>query len=556
MDLIAHACCPERTRNTSAELRAPRARKRGLGPMSSGGGCCEFAQACDPLAVLRPRPLDCEAFIPGFFGTLLNVLLLPLLLPYNALAIYLLPCVVAYARRLLGALSYLLCFPCRAAWPDFCLFKFHDREFPPSASSIGARNGKSDASWALASELALGAAKFSKREKNAVSSWDRPCLFNRGPDASDIDQGGLGDCWLMSAFACAAEVPGLIQGVFVTPNFNPRGMYQVRLFDGNAKRWVLITIDEWIPATGHAPAFAQPAGNEMWCMLLEKAFAKYCGSYAKLDGGRTMWALHWITGDHCFPIYKQPGGSWVRNDVNFVGNASDRRKIAEFETDDRWDSSQLFDRVLQYSRKGAIIAAGKFNSLGTEGVDAMLGIVSGHAYSVLAVELVTSLPSGHTFRLVKMRNPWGDTPWKGKWADGSEQWAHYPDLRERLFPLGSSGAGELDHEGEADAGTFWMQWEDFCAHWDHIEICDRSSGVRDLALDLNEEDGCIGPTIGCVLGCGWYWACCQGLGALYCKHTGSDEIDELESRPMRFIRGIPRRFASYFNACMRCFYCG
>eukprot|EP00302_Diacronema_sp_CCMP2436_P037223 CAMPEP_0180044588 /NCGR_PEP_ID=MMETSP0984-20121128/36005_1 /TAXON_ID=483367 /ORGANISM="non described non described, Strain CCMP 2436" /LENGTH=282 /DNA_ID=CAMNT_0021972769 /DNA_START=94 /DNA_END=939 /DNA_ORIENTATION=+ len=209
---------------------------------------CEFAQACDPLAVLRPRPLDCEAFIPGFFGTLLNVLLLPLLLPYNALAIYLLPCVVAYARRLLGALSYLLCFPCRAAWPDFCLFKFHDREFPPSASSIGARNGKSDASWALASELALGAAKFSKREKNAVSSWDRPCLFNRGPDASDIDQGGLGDCWLMSAFACAAEVPGLIQGVFVTPNFNPRGMYQVRLFDGNAKRWVLITIDEWIPA--------------------------------------------------------------------------------------------------------------------------------------------------------------------------------------------------------------------------------------------------------------------------------------------------------------------
>ena len=29
----------------------------------------------------------------------------------------------------------------------------------------------------------------------------------------------------------------------------------------------------------HSAVFAQPNGNELWVLVLEKAFAKYCGSY-------------------------------------------------------------------------------------------------------------------------------------------------------------------------------------------------------------------------------------------------------------------------------------
>ena len=37
-------------------------------------------------------------------------------------------------------------------------------------------------------------------------------------------------------------------------------------------------------------------------LVLEKAFAKLCGSYAALDGGLTLWALHVMTGDHVFTL--------------------------------------------------------------------------------------------------------------------------------------------------------------------------------------------------------------------------------------------------------------
>lgn len=44
--------------------------------------------------------------------------------------------------------------------------------------------------------------------------------------------------------------------------------------------------------------------------------------------------------------------------------------------------------------------------------------------------------------LVKIRNPWNEGEWKGKWCDGSQEW--YDELRIRL-----------NHEDKAD-GLFWI----------------------------------------------------------------------------------------------------
>ena len=44
---------------------------------------------------------------------------------------------------------------------------------------------------------------------------------------NDIVQGGLGDCWFMSAAASYAEVPDRIKKVFLTEELNQKGVYAV-----------------------------------------------------------------------------------------------------------------------------------------------------------------------------------------------------------------------------------------------------------------------------------------------------------------------------------------
>jgi len=46
------------------------------------------------------------------------------------------------------------------------------------------------------------------------------------------------------------------------------------------------------------------------------------------------------------------------------------------------------------------------------------GVVGGHAYAVLR----TWESEDGALKLVKLRNPWGDTEWEGDWSDGSKLW--------------------------------------------------------------------------------------------------------------------------------------
>ena len=64
-------------------------------------------------------------------------------------------------------------------------------------------------------------------------------------------------------------------------------------------------------------------------------------------------------------------------------------------------------------------------------------------------------------------------------------------------------------------------------HFNGLDICNRSRGVRDLYLDLHEDDGCqqhqLGPAKGCTYGCYRYWCCCQGVRALYCGKVAAKQ---------------------------------
>ena len=45
-----------------------------------------------------------------------------------------------------------------------------------------------------------------------------------------------------------------------------------------------------------------------------------------------------------------------------------------------------------------------------------LGLVGGHAYSI-----IQSIEHGN-IQILQIRNPWGQTEWKGDWGDTSDKW--------------------------------------------------------------------------------------------------------------------------------------
>ncbi|KAH8091576.1 calcium-dependent cysteine-type endopeptidase [Aureococcus anophagefferens] len=111
----------------------------------------------------------------------------------------------------------------------------------------------------------------------------------------DVAQGGLGDCYLLSALCVLAERPGRVHRLFRTTEVNAAGIYGARLYLHGEKRLVLV--DDALPARDGRPLFAASrTDGELWVSLYEKAFAKVYGSYAAIEAGSTAAVLETLTG--------------------------------------------------------------------------------------------------------------------------------------------------------------------------------------------------------------------------------------------------------------------
>lgn len=103
-------------------------------------------------------------------------------------------------------------------------------------------------------------------------------LFKDSISPNDIRQGTLGDCYFLCSLAALAEYKNLIERLFEYYDTD-NGYFLVWIcIDGF---WKLIELDGYIPAvpTGDRPAFSHGDQEELWVILLEKAYAKAYGNY-------------------------------------------------------------------------------------------------------------------------------------------------------------------------------------------------------------------------------------------------------------------------------------
>ncbi|KAK7100685.1 calpain-9-like [Littorina saxatilis] len=262
--------------------------------------------------------------------------------------------------------------------------------------------------------------------------WKRPTEISRNPQLYtdgttrfDIGQGGAGTCWFLSIVASIAKDDEILKEVvpddaYPIGTWAYRGVFHARFW--RFGQWEDVYVDDRLPFDKRnrelwgAHSASDP--NEFWVALLEKAFAKFHGSYDAVDGGDPSDAYLAMTGG-----------------------------VAETLDYDE-DAQKTFSRIRNALKSGAIVAAGvpdKFNN--------KHGLIGSHAYSVTK----TAVAKGKGVSLIRILNPWGKSEWTGPWSDKSREWE------------GVSNSKELRTVN--DEGEFWICLKDFMHYFYHTTVC-------------------------------------------------------------------------------------
>jgi calpain-15 len=106
-----------------------------------------------------------------------------------------------------------------------------------------------------------------------------------------------------------------------------------------------------------APCFSSANGNELWVIILEKAWAKVHGSYERIEAGLAHEVMRDLTGA---PSY-----------------------------DEDVDDEGLFEKLETYDKKHYMMAASAGSTDASAEVLEELGLVAAHSYGLLSAKRIT-----------------------------------------------------------------------------------------------------------------------------------------------------------------------
>uniref|UniRef100_G3MR51 Calpain catalytic domain-containing protein n=1 Tax=Amblyomma maculatum TaxID=34609 RepID=G3MR51_AMBMU len=292
-----------------------------------------------------------------------------------------------------------------------------------------------DPEFPCAKETAWGT---SKPEFEVI--WKRPWEISKNPEflkrgfsRFDVQQGGMGDCWVVASMATLTLHSELFKNVVPQDQTFAKekyaGIFHFRLWKAN--RWIDIVIDDRLPYNKEAESLAfisSKSSNEFWSALLEKAYAKLHGGYAALSGGSGNEALGTFTGGLTEQLMlERPPKNLFRT----IQKSLERNSL-------------ITCSILQEER-------------------AVQGLHALHEYSVTGTTEINV--QGKNVRLIRVRNPWGSGEWTGAWSDKSKEWTQVSEEKRKEVGL------VIKEDGE-----FWISEEDFIKSYQMLDFCHLDPG--------------------------------------------------------------------------------
>ena len=125
------------------------------------------------------------------------------------------------------------------------------------------------------------------------------------------------------------------------------------------------------------------------------------------------------------------------------------------------------------------------------GDDGPTGLLLNHAYGVNdVIELEDPDDPDRPRRLLRIRNPWGNSEWNGAWGSGSEELERYEQV---LLDYVATLPPDEQFSLEADDGTFFMEyneWKDiFSTFFLNVDFPDNWTGVRFKSAWTKQNSG-------------------------------------------------------------------
>ena len=274
-------------------------------------------------------------------------------------------------------------------------------------------------------------------------------LFSEKIEVNDVIQGTLGDCYFLSSVANICRFPGLIKALFKTKELNKDGFYEIIFYIDGIRQ--IVIVDDYFPCftKNKFPCFAQPNGNELWVILLEKAWAKVNGGYINIIGGLASQALEALTGF----------GSLIYDTNNMTEDELKKNKM------------EIIKNIKNAQHSNSLISCATSENLNNL---ENIGLIQKHSYTLIQITQI-SLEQGKTEYLFKLRNPWGGKDgWNGDWSDNSNLW------NERI-------KNQLNFK-QKDKGIFFMNEKDFFNYFKTITICYILYNTTSILYTIDDEE--------------------------------------------------------------------